>query len=109
MIEALFDALSSRNIPSELIIFIVSALPVSELRGAVPLGLVVLQQPVLKTYLIAVLGNLAPVIPLLFLLEPVSNKLRRFRLWAKFFDWLSISIMFVDNITNKCEGNMEEK
>ena len=88
MIEDLFRTLVGKNIPPGFIIFIVSALPVSELRGAIPLGLLVMKQPILKTYLIAVLGNMVPVAPLLLLLEPISNKLRKFRLWAKFFDWL---------------------
>ena len=90
MIETLFRTLAGRNISPEFIIFIVSALPVSELRGAIPLGLLVMKQPVLKTYLIAVLGNTVLVAPLLLLLEPISNKLRKFRLWAKFFDWLFV-------------------
>lgn len=88
MIEALFRTLAGKNISPGFIIFIVSALPVSELRGAIPLGLLVMKQPILKTYLIAILGNMAPVAPLLLLLGPISNKLRKFRLWAKFFDWL---------------------
>ena len=29
-----------------------------------------------------------PVAPALFLLEPVSHKLRRFKIWSRFFDWL---------------------
>ncbi len=88
MIETLFRTLVGKNIAPGFIIFIVSALPVSELRGAIPWGLLVMKQPILKTYLIAVLGNMVPVAPLLLLLEPISNKLRKFRLWAKFFDWL---------------------
>lgn len=88
MTETLYKLLVNRHIPSEFIIFIVSSLPITELRGAIPIGLLVMKQPVVKTYLWAVLGNIAPVAPLLFLLEPVSNKLRRFKVWANFFDWL---------------------
>ncbi len=88
MIETLFRILAGKNISPGFIIFIVSALPVSELRGAIPLGLLAMKQPILKTYLIAVLGNMAPVAPLLLLFEPISNKLRKFGLLAKFFDWL---------------------
>ena len=72
------------GLPQELITLIVSALPVSELRGAIPLGLS-MNQPVIKTYCFAVAGNLIPVIPLLFFLEPVSVYLRRFTLWRGFF------------------------
>ena len=75
------------NIPLELSVILVAALPVSELRGAIPLGIAG-GMPVLKTYLLAVAGNMIPVIPLLLFLEPVSGKLRRFRVWDRFFEWL---------------------
>ncbi|MCG8429981.1 MAG: small multi-drug export protein [Candidatus Omnitrophica bacterium] len=85
MIEAVLDGLG--GIPRELAVMILGALPVSELRGAIPLGLYYgFGLP--KTFLLAVAGNLVPVVPLLILLEPVSNGLRRFPLWARFFEWL---------------------
>jgi len=76
-----------RGIPKEYMVMIVGALPISELRGAIPLGLY-LGLPLPKAFWLAVIGNLLPIIPALFLLEPVSNRLRKFRLWARFFDWL---------------------
>lgn len=66
---------------------IMGALPVSELRGAIPLALS-FKMPLVKAYWLSVAGNLIPVIPILFLLEPVSNRLRRFKIWARYFDWL---------------------
>ena len=77
-----------QNLPKSLVTVIVAALPVSELRGAIPLALLTFKQPVLKTFYLAVLGNLLPVVPLLFGLEPVSRYLRRFKLWRRFFEWL---------------------
>ncbi|NQU95020.1 MAG: small multi-drug export protein [Candidatus Omnitrophica bacterium] len=62
-------------------------MPVSELRGAIPLALALNFSP-LKAYMLAVFGNLIPVIPLLFLFQPVSNRLRRIKFFEKFFDWL---------------------
>lgn len=75
------------NIPLELGVFLTAALPVSELRGAIPLGLLN-GMPVYKTYLIAVAGNFLPVIPLLLFLSPVSEYLQRFPVWKRFFSWL---------------------
>lgn len=75
------------GIPKELIVVIVGFLPISELRGAIPLGLS-FGFPLWKTFYLSVLGNMLPIVPLLFLLEPVSNKLRRFKIWSRFFDWL---------------------
>ena len=73
-------------VPVELSVIIAAALPVSELRGAIPLG-IIKGMPVLNTYILAVLGNLIPVIPLLLFLEPVSKKLSRFKMWERFFEW----------------------
>jgi uncharacterized membrane protein len=75
------------NLPPELAIIIIAASPVLELRGAIPIGLA-LGQPLLKTFLLALAGNVLPIIPLLLLLEPASDRLQRFRLWKKFFVWL---------------------
>ncbi|RJP28838.1 MAG: ligand-binding protein SH3 [Candidatus Omnitrophota bacterium] len=72
---------------NEIKVLILAALPVSELRGAIPLGLS-FNLPLIKVFWISIIGNLLPVIPLLLLLEPVSARLRKFALWKNFFDWL---------------------
>lgn len=77
-----------KSLPNELITVIIAALPVSELRGAIPLALLTLKVPFLKVFFLSILGNLLPVIPLLLFLEPVSEKLRHFRPWRSFFDRL---------------------
>lgn len=76
-----------KDIPGEYLVVIVGALPISELRGAIPLALS-LGMPVSKAFWLSVLGNSIPIIPALFLLEPVSNRLRKFKIWSRFFDWL---------------------
>ncbi len=85
MLENLINILS--NLPKELTVFILGMMPISELRGAIPFGIAV-GLPVKKVLFFAIIGNIVPVIPLLFLLEPVSNYLRRFPLFKVFFDWL---------------------
>jgi uncharacterized membrane protein len=72
----------------EIMVMIIAALPVLELRWAIPQALF-WKMPLLKGFSLAVIGNIVPVVPALFLLEPVSNKLRKFKLWARFFDWFS--------------------
>ncbi|MFH1406691.1 MAG: small multi-drug export protein [Candidatus Omnitrophota bacterium] len=75
------------RLPKELAVLIVGALPVFELRGAIPLGFY-LKMPLFKTVILSVTGNLLPIIPILFFLQPVSEILRKFPLWNKFFEWL---------------------
>lgn len=76
-----------RDIPKEFVVMIVGALPVSELRGAIPLALS-FGMPLFKAFWLAVLGNIIFVAPALFCIEPISNRLRKFKLWARFFDWV---------------------
>ena len=85
MLSAILNWL--KDIPKEFIVMIVGALPISELRGAIPLGLYY-GMPISKAFWLSVLGNIIPIAPALFLLEPVSKRLRKFKIWAKFFDWL---------------------
>jgi uncharacterized membrane protein len=75
-------------IPGWLVTLIFAALPISEVRGAIPLAIGVYGYPPLEAYLLAVFGNLLPIIPLLLFLGPVSDYLRKFTCWDRFFTWL---------------------
>lgn len=75
-------------IPGWLMTMIVAALPISEVRGAIPLAIGVYGFSPLQAYLLSVIGNLLPVIPLLLFLGPVSDFLRRFTVGDLFFSWL---------------------
>ncbi len=76
-----------KGIPKEYIVMITAALPISELRGAIPLGLYY-GMPLQKAFWLSILGNSSFVAPALFLFEPVSNRLRKFKIWARFFNWV---------------------
>lgn len=65
-----------------------AALPVTELRGAIPVGLNLYNLPVLPTFLFAVLGNIVPALLLLRYLKPFSDLLRRWSAFDLFFSWL---------------------
>lgn len=75
-------------VPSWLVTLMVAALPVSEVRGAIPLAIGYYGYSWDQAFLISVLGNLLPVIPLLLFLGPVSDYLRRYSMGDKFFNWL---------------------
>jgi len=76
------------TVPHWLATVMVSALPFSELRGAIPIAIGVYGMDPAAAYCLAVIGNMIPVIPLLLFLDPVSTYLRRFRVWDAFFTWL---------------------
>jgi uncharacterized membrane protein len=76
-----------KELPKEYIVMIVGALPISELRGAIPVGLS-LGMPLAKAFWLSVAGNCIIVAPALFLFEPVTKTLRKFKVWSRFFDWI---------------------
>lgn len=76
-----------KGLPQEYVVMIVGALPISELRGAIPLGLY-FGMPILKAFFWAVLGNIIFIAPALFLFEPISTFLRKFKFWSRFFEWI---------------------
>lgn len=91
MLDTFFlDIFSS--IPPWLAVMIIAAIPIAELRLAIPLA--ILKPPYgfgmdpVTAFTFSVIGNMLPVIPLLLYLEPVSNYLRRWKIWDMFFTWL---------------------
>jgi len=72
----------------KLVTVIIASLPVSELRGAIPYALAAGGMSWKEAYVLAVVGNFIPVVPILLLLESVSTWLMRFPLGERFFNWL---------------------
>ncbi len=77
-----------KGLPPELATLLAAMLPIAELRGAIPWAVLVLGMPLWKAYLLAVVGNLVPIVPLLLVFQPVSRWLHRFGLWQRFYQWL---------------------
>lgn len=74
---------------NEIITFVVAALPLSELRGAIPLATLKFGFSPAKALLISFLGNILPVLPLLVGLDKVSEYLsHKFYWFNRFFSWL---------------------
>ena len=70
-----------------IVVFLVSMLPIIELRGAVPVG-VGMGLPFFSTYLTAAVGNMIPVPFILMLVKPVllfMQKIKIFNKIATFF------------------------
>jgi uncharacterized membrane protein len=79
--------LRARGLSPELVVVLIAALPIVELRGAVPVGILFFCMPWWQAVLWAVLGNIAPIILVLLLLERVVAWLSHIPLFCRFFDW----------------------
>jgi len=92
------------GLPNEIATFIISTLPVSELRGAIPFALsrgMTWQ----RAYVISVVGNFVPVMPILLLLGRVSEFLiQRSRLFDRFFSWLFTRTMNRSAVVERFEA-----
>ena len=74
MIEGVVDMMS--GMPEEVVAFVVSALPIAELRGGIPVALS-LGLEWRHAFLICAAGNFLPIVPIIFLLGPLEGFFRR--------------------------------
>lgn len=77
-------------------VFIVAAAPIAELRGAIPLGVLVFGLPIWIVVLVAVVGNLVPVV----LIYGLGNA------WLR---WTERRKGFLKRITDRVSGRAERR
>lgn len=80
--------MQQQGIPPDVVVTLIAAMPIVELRGAVPVAHHVFDMGLVRSFVLSVVGNMLPVPFILLLLGPVSNFLRRFKVFDRFFVWL---------------------
>lgn len=88
MQERIVDFIYSFGLSPRTMILLLGTLPVTELRASIPVGILVLNQSVKVAVLYSIIGNILPIAPIYFFLEPVSKRLSRTKLMRGFFEWL---------------------
>ncbi len=69
-------------------VIVMAMIPFGELRASIPFAIGIYGMGAVQAFLLSVIGNMIPVVPLLLFLDPVSNWLRRYRIFDRFFHWL---------------------
>jgi uncharacterized membrane protein len=82
------EGLSNLGIAKELIVVIISALPVVELRGALPIAINVFHMPWYWAYLLAVIGNMLPVPILLLFFESLVRVVSKVETGRRLVNWV---------------------
>ncbi|MCB1161551.1 MAG: small multi-drug export protein [Candidatus Krumholzibacteriia bacterium] len=77
-----------RSLPAGPSVLLMAMLPIVELRGAIPFGVSVHGLGYAQVYLLAVLGNLVPILPILLLLGPLERTVGRWGPARRFLDWV---------------------
>ena len=75
------------SLPHELYVFIISLLPLIELRGAIPTG-AALGLPWYTNLPLAIVGNLFPIPFILLFITKIFDWMTRFRIFRPIIEWL---------------------
>ncbi len=78
----------SLGFSKELVVLIISALPIFELRGAIPVAITVFHLPWYYALPLAIIGNLLPVPLILLFLDAISRFLSKVDFFDRFLQWL---------------------
>ena len=69
-------------------VILMAMIPFGELRVSIPFAIGIYGMGAAQAFSLSVIGNMLPVVPLLLFLDPVSNWLRRYSIFDRFFTWL---------------------
>jgi len=82
------DKLLSLGFSKELVVLVISALPIFELRGALPVAINLFHFPWHYALLLAIIGNLVPVPFILLFLNAISRLLSKIGIFNRMLQWL---------------------
>ena len=82
------DELLGLGFSRELVVLTISALPLAELRGALPVAINLFHLPWHYALLLVIIGNLVPVPFLLLFLDTFSRLLSKISIFEKMLRWL---------------------
>ncbi len=88
MREIVVRFIEGLGLSPEFAVLLLAMLPIFELRGSVPVGILLFDLSVGKTAFYSIVGNMLPILPLLFLFEPVHRRLSRYPAFERFFAWI---------------------
>ena len=78
-----------QNFPKELATFLIAAIPVTELRAALPLAYKVYGLSAFWSWFYSVAGTFMAMVIIVLLLDPIAKLLSKYiGFFQKFFDWL---------------------
>lgn len=91
-VQSISDALTG-ICPPYVIVFIISMIPILELRGSILVALPILHTKVMPTYITAVIGNMLPIPFILLFIEKIFELMKRFRHTGRIVEWVQNKAM----------------
>ncbi len=84
------EKLEQKGLSSETIIFLISFLPIFELRGSIPIGIEFFDLSWWKVYLLSVVGNMVPIFFLLIFLDWITKIGFKYQWSKRFLEWIFV-------------------
>ena len=84
----MLDQLLSLKIPPDLIVMVIAALPIAELRVAIPVGIHTFNMPWYWAFFISLIGNILPVPILLLFFDSLAKLVSMVKPGKKLVDWV---------------------
>ena len=100
VIIGLFSGLESMPFGKEFIVFVISLMPILELRGGLIAASLLNMDPV-RSYIIAIVGNVIPVPFILWFINSILEFMRNSKHFSKIANWL-------DKKVEKHKGQIEK-
>jgi uncharacterized membrane protein len=92
-----------QHFPKELATFLIAAIPVTELRAAIPVAYNKFGMSAISSWFWSVLGTFSAMVLIVLLLDPVAKSLSSwFSIFSKFFSWL------FEHTRKRANGKMEK-
>ncbi len=88
MAHELIKYLQDLGLSNLVIVFIISMLPIVELRGAIPVGILVFAKPYLPIIITSLIGNMLPVPFLLLFFDFFTKIMNKWKFTKSIMDWV---------------------
>lgn len=69
--------------------FLISMVPIIELRGALPIGVLTFHLTYAEAFIISFIGNIIPVYFIVKYIRPIFDLLGKIKIFKKFIDWVT--------------------
>lgn len=92
-VSSIIAFLEVRGVSPQIITFIISMIPLIELRGSIIVAGSILRLPLVQTYIAAVLGNMLPIPFILLFIKKIFAWMRKINCLKKIPEWLEAKAM----------------
>lgn len=92
-VGSIIDVLEAHSVSPQIITFLISMIPLLELRGSIIVAGSILRLPFVETFIAAVIGNMLPIPFILLFIEKIFGWMKKVNGLRKFPEWIEAKAM----------------